>query len=45
MMKTCIHELLHALNHEYGLRLRHRQIYALEGALTDFILRNFKPEN
>jgi len=40
LFKTLIHELLHAVEAEYGLRIKHEMIYSLETALADLILDN-----
>jgi hypothetical protein len=36
--RTFLHELLHAVDFEYKLRLPHRLIYRLEGPLADALL-------
>jgi hypothetical protein len=41
IFKTLIHEALHALDAEYNIRLTHKQVYALEEALSDFLIQNF----
>lgn len=38
---TLIHELLHAIDEEYGVRIPHKLIYQLEGALAETISANF----
>jgi Zn-dependent peptidase ImmA (M78 family) len=38
--KTMIHELVHAIDHVYSLKLRHAQVRKLELALADFMLQN-----
>lgn len=38
---TFIHEVLHMIDIEYGIKLKHAQIYALERALTRFFMDNF----
>ena len=38
---TFIHELLHAADQEYKIKLTHRQIYKLEQAIGDYFLTNY----
>lgn len=37
---TFVHELLHAADQEYKIKLTHRQIYKLEKAIGDYLLTN-----
>jgi Zn-dependent peptidase ImmA (M78 family) len=37
---TILHELVHAMNHEYGMKLKHTQVYKLERALADLLVKN-----
>lgn len=41
IMRTFIHEVLHAIEFEYGFEMEHKSIEKLEEPLTDFILNNF----
>lgn len=42
MLSTLIHELVHALDHEYCHdTLKHWQVYALEKGITRFLTDNF----
>lgn len=41
-LKTIIHEIFHAWEHEYGLSIPHKLIYALEEPITDFIAENLR---
>lgn len=38
---TLIHELLHAFEAEYDIKLKHKQIYELDRAVSEFIVDNF----
>lgn len=38
--KTMIHELVHAMDHTYGMKLKHSQVRKLELALADFLTNN-----
>jgi len=38
---TFIHEILHAFEAEYEIKISHKAIYQLEHAMMDFILVNF----
>lgn len=40
MMSTMIHELLHAIEIEYGLTIRHKMVNNLEVALTNLLVDN-----
>lgn len=42
MVRTFIHELLHALAYEYDFKLKHRTVYALEEAIEEFLEDNFQ---
>ena len=41
LLKTLIHELLHAVCEEHHLKLKHWQIYHLENPIYEFIRDNF----
>jgi hypothetical protein len=41
LFQTLLHELLHAITEEYHLNLKHKQIYALEKPLYEFLRDNF----
>lgn len=38
---TFVHETLHAIEFEYGLKIEHALVYKLEKAICDFLLVNF----
>ena len=38
--KTMLHELVHAIDHVYSLKLRHSQVRKLELALAEFMIQN-----
>lgn len=38
---TLIHEVLHAVDAEYDIKLKHKKIYALDRAFSEFIVDNF----
>jgi hypothetical protein len=38
--ETLIHEVLHAIEYEYGVKLPHKSIYALEGAVHKILKLN-----
>jgi hypothetical protein len=40
-LKTAIHEVFHALDEEFDLKLSHPQVYKLEEALYDLLVNNF----
>ncbi len=40
-MKTLIHELLHAVDFEHDIGIKHKKVYALEEALFGLIYDNF----
>ena len=40
-LSTFIHEILHAMDEEYDMKLTHKQIYQLEEAIMDFMASNF----
>lgn len=40
VMSTFWHEILHAIEFEYGIPIPHRMIYATEGAIADVIIKN-----
>jgi hypothetical protein len=39
--RTFVHEVLHALEFEYELKIKHSLVYELEAAITDTLLLNF----
>ncbi len=39
-LKTFLHELFHAFEYEYEIKLRHKDVYALEEATFDFLSAN-----
>lgn len=41
MFRTYLHEVLHAMDAEWEIKLTHRQVYLLEKALGDLFLSNF----
>jgi len=41
LFSTFVHELLHAIEHEYKVRIPHKLVYAQEGPLSETLLRNF----
>lgn len=41
LFRTFIHEILHAVEAEYNVPLKHQQVYALETALSALIMENF----
>lgn len=41
---TLLHETLHAIEHEYSLPIKHDLVYALEEALSQVLLDNFRIE-
>lgn len=44
-LSTLVHEVLHALAHEYGFDLSHDIIYKLERPIALFILLNYQVPN
>lgn len=38
---TLVHELLHAIEFEYGFNINHKLVYKLERCLSEIILENF----
>jgi hypothetical protein len=38
---TFIHEVLHAMEHEHNIRIKHKVIYKLEKALYELLVDNF----
>jgi|SRR3954469_6839006 len=40
-LKTTLHEILHAIEEEYGLTLPHRLIHQLEDPLARFLIDNY----
>lgn len=41
MFSALLHELLHACQKEHGVKLKHKQVYALEAALSQVFSDNF----
>ena len=41
LFSTFIHELLHAIEHYYRVRIPHKLVYAQEGPISETLLRNF----
>jgi hypothetical protein len=41
LFRTVTHELIHALEFEYELPIKHSLVYQLERALVDMLLMNF----
>ena len=39
-LKTLLHELVHAIEYEYDIRISHKGVYLFEEALFDFIAAN-----
>jgi hypothetical protein len=39
--RTLVHEVLHGIEFEYDLKIRHSLVYQLEKAIGDFLLMNF----
>lgn len=39
-LQTFFHELLHAIEFEYGVKISHKLIYKLEGPLADIVAQN-----
>jgi hypothetical protein len=40
-LETLIHELLHVIEFEMPLKMRHKKVYKLERAITNLVLDNF----
>lgn len=40
-LKTFVHEVLHALEFEYKIKIKHRSVYRLEVAIFELLLANF----
>lgn len=40
-LETLVHEIMHALEAEYGVPMPHKLIKKLEGPVTEFIMNNF----
>ncbi len=40
-LKTVLHEILHAIEHEYQICIPHKLVYALEGPLAQLIIDNY----
>lgn len=41
-LKTLLHELVHAIEYEYEIKISHSGVYKFEEALFDFICANFQ---
>lgn len=41
IFKTFIHEVLHAMEFEYRIKIEHEAIHQFEDAISDFLLMNF----
>lgn len=41
MFSTFIHELLHSIETEHRIKLKHKKVYALEAALAQVLMDNF----
>jgi hypothetical protein len=41
MFATLLHEALHAIEKEYGFKMKHKKVHALEAALAQVLLDNF----
>lgn len=41
MFKTFIHEVTHAFEVEYNIKISHKAVYQLEGAIFNFLKDNF----
>jgi hypothetical protein len=41
LFATFIHELLHAMQFEHGIKIKHKSIYKYEKAIVDLLLDNF----
>lgn len=39
-LKTYIHEVLHSMEFEFDIKIKHKTIYALEEAIFDFFIKN-----
>jgi hypothetical protein len=39
-LSTYIHEVLHAMEFEYEIPIKHEMVYELETAITDFLIAN-----
>lgn len=42
-LKTLLHELVHAIEYEYEIKISHSGVYKFEEAIFDFICANFQP--
>lgn len=40
-LKTLLHELVHAVEYEYEIKISHRGVYKFEEAIFDFLVANF----
>lgn len=41
ILSTLIHELLHAMEFEHEIPIKHKMVYRLERAILDMLLKNF----
>ncbi len=41
LLRTFVHECLHALEFEYNIQIRHKTVYELEEAICAFLIDNF----
>lgn len=41
ILSTFVHECLHALEFEHGIKIKHKTVHKLEDAITKFLLDNF----
>jgi hypothetical protein len=41
LFSTFIHELLHAIEHEHDVRIKHSLVYAMEGPISEVLKKNF----
>lgn len=41
VLKTLLHEVVHAIEYEYEIKISHSGVYKFEEALFDFICANF----
>ncbi len=39
--ETLLHEVLHAIEHEHDIKLKHKTVYGLANALSSFLQDNF----
>lgn len=41
LLATIVHELLHVIEFERPIKIRHKQVYKLEAAIVELLLDNF----